>query len=518
MKSLIVILLVITPGVWSGDWRVTFKENQCALKGASVVIECEYNYPLGHTVTAVSWSKLLPGSKWLTPLSRLPSPPEHFQYVGNHWSNCNLRVNDAQYIDEGKYYFSFATTFNRWTSGTSTHLSVRELTAMVQPSTVTEGGQVTLTCGSGCPGSGPTVWFREGRPVTSLVFEASREDAGSYHCAVLGQEMVRSVPVVLNVQYAPKRVNLSISPFGDIMRGSKVTLTCSSDANPPVASSGYSIYKDGEFIGSGQTHTLSDLQPQHTGWYHCQAWNNISWRGVIFINSTQAHLDVQYLPINISVSVDSHPVIEGSDVNLTCSGAANPPADNYNWYKKTASLGSSSVIWVGSGQVLSLPSMEASHGGLYFCQVRNYWGENNSTEVMLEARGKLPSGLSLPVIAGIGISLFVTLLIGLLLLRKKQRDSANKKLSEREPVSSSSKDPSDTVYENINIAAFFDPEALAAFEDEVTYSTVTITPRNATHHPNKSRAPQGSWSKLGENADSVIYATVVKSSDIDKEI
>lgn len=92
---------------------------------------------------------------------------------------------------------------------------------------------------------------------------------------------------------APKKVSLSISPSGDIFKGSSMTLTCSSDANPPVTQSGYSLYKDGHFIGSGQHHNISDVQPSHSGLYHCQAWNNISWRGSDLINSTQVPLDVQ---------------------------------------------------------------------------------------------------------------------------------------------------------------------------------------------------------------------------------
>lgn len=65
---------------------------------------------------------------------------------------------------------------------------------------MTEGDDVSLTCVSGCPLHTTTVWFRDGRPVQKPVFQASREDAGKYYCAVLGQEMLRSASVPLNVQ------------------------------------------------------------------------------------------------------------------------------------------------------------------------------------------------------------------------------------------------------------------------------------------------------------------------------
>lgn len=72
---------------------------------------------------------------------------------------------------------------------------------MVTPSTVTEGQMVSLTCESGCPSLRPVItWFRDGQPVTRSNFQARAEDAGSYYCAVSGQERARSAPVALSVQ------------------------------------------------------------------------------------------------------------------------------------------------------------------------------------------------------------------------------------------------------------------------------------------------------------------------------
>lgn len=87
-------------------------------------------------------------------------------------------------------------------------------------------------------------------------------------------------------------------------------------------------------------------------------------------------------PVNVSIEISYNgSLAEGSSVNLTCSSAANPAAVRYTWYRRTAS---SSLLQVGSGQVLSLPSLELSNTGLYLCQARNRLGENNSTEVLLE--------------------------------------------------------------------------------------------------------------------------------------
>ncbi|XP_040909654.1 neural cell adhesion molecule 1-B-like [Toxotes jaculatrix] len=100
------------------------------------------------------------------------------------------------------------------------------------------------------------------------------------------------------------------------------------------------------------------------------------------VHSNAVFLDVHYAPVNVSVEVSlTGGLPEGSTVNLTCSSAANPAADRYSWYRRTAS---SDLLQVGSGQVLSLPSLELSHAGLYVCQAGNPLGENSSTEVLLE--------------------------------------------------------------------------------------------------------------------------------------
>lgn len=91
-------------------------------------------------------------------------------------------------------------------------------------------------------------------------------------------------------------------------------------------------------------------------------------------------------PVNISISMDSPHGVEGSSVTLTCSSTANPAADHYTWYKRAAS--DSSLLQVGSGRVMSITSMEASHAGFYLCRAKNRLGENNSTEVLLPIKAK----------------------------------------------------------------------------------------------------------------------------------
>uniref|UniRef100_A0A3B4EDB3 Ig-like domain-containing protein n=1 Tax=Pygocentrus nattereri TaxID=42514 RepID=A0A3B4EDB3_PYGNA len=76
----------------------------------------------------------------------------------------------------------------------------------------------------------------------------------------------------LSVLDPPKNVSVSISPSGEIVEGSSVTLTCSSDGNPPEKN--YTWFKEGGTspVGSGQNYSFS-LNPRSDGLYYCEAQN-----------------------------------------------------------------------------------------------------------------------------------------------------------------------------------------------------------------------------------------------------
>ncbi|XP_077388169.1 B-cell receptor CD22-like isoform X2 [Festucalex cinctus] len=407
-----------------------------------------------------------------------------------------------------------------------------ELTAVVEPSTVTEGKSVRLTCRSEC-GNHVHIWYRDGKVVPEPVFLANRKDSGMYYCAVLGQQWIRSVSVALNVQYAPSNVVLSITPAGNVVNGSSVTLNCSSDANPPVPpQSGYSLYKGDQLISTGPSHTISLLQPSHGGLYRCEASNNISLRGNTFVKSTELSLDVQYLPS----------AADGSSVKVMCSGTANPATHSYVWYKWTSS---SSLLQVGSGQVLSLSSMETPHTGIYLCQARSQLEVINSTKVLVAMEEQNSGRLSVPILGGLGACIFSILVIALFFLWIKQRKTKKKAMFPFQEVSSAAtEDQSNNIYANFNMhtpspqppprtySKKQHSNAMHTYghvktrrqrsrprsqnnnfaisnNDEVTYSTVTIDVKKSHYDQNRS---QESRFKMGQTADSVIYSTVANYS------
>ena len=79
--------------------------------------------------------------------------------------------------------------------------------------------------------------------------------------------------VTLSHLDTPKNTTVFTTPSGVITKGSSVTLTCSSDANPPVEI--YTWFKVNEStpVGSGQQYSITNIRSEDGGQYYCEARN-----------------------------------------------------------------------------------------------------------------------------------------------------------------------------------------------------------------------------------------------------
>ncbi|XP_064176074.1 B-cell receptor CD22-like, partial [Anguilla rostrata] len=283
---------------------------------------------------------------------------------------------------------------------------------------IVEGSSVTLTCSSSA--ANPPVqnytWYKNNRTISPwggssyTIKSITLQDAGEYYCEAgnaIGRK--RTPPKHLDVQYPPKIVSVSASPSGEIVEGSSVTLTCSSDANPPVQR--YTWYKNNraELSWRGSSYTIKSITLQDAGEYYCEAGNGIGTK-----TSPPKRLDVQYAPKNTSVSVSpSGEIVEGSSVTLTCSSDANPPVQNYTWYKKN-DIG----FWqAGSGQSLNFSNFGSWNRGQYYCEAQNRLGAQNASALLVTVQG----GQSLIVAAAVGVAAILALVfLGVVCLRRRK--------------------------------------------------------------------------------------------------
>ncbi|XP_064815265.1 sialoadhesin-like [Oncorhynchus masou masou] len=270
-------------------YRVTYtKRRICVLKGSTVYISCTYvSY---YYTTSSFWFR----SDKSTPedLTRDPGYAGRVKYTGTYRGPFTLRISDLREEDSAEYRFTFKTDNFEWGhSFPGTTLSVTGLQVKVTPAAE---GQKTLTCSTTCTlTDNPTyIWYKNGQRVdepTSQQYSSNTlvvlgHSVDSYSCAVEHHEDLHSPAV-----YAPKNTSVSVSPSGEIVEGSSVTLTCSSDANPPVDK--YTWYKKNVTSpkASGQSYNITNIISEDRGEYYCEAENKYG-----RLNSSSVSVDVQY--------------------------------------------------------------------------------------------------------------------------------------------------------------------------------------------------------------------------------
>ncbi|XP_040003017.1 B-cell receptor CD22-like isoform X2 [Xiphias gladius] len=279
---------------------------------------------------------------------------------------------------------------------------------------IVEGSSVNLTCSSDANPAANYTWYKGNQTLlqgpegfyhfTSI----SSEDRGFYRCKAENQfGQINSSSLLVDVQYAPKLVSVSASPSGEIMEGSSVNLTCSSDANPAA---NYTWYKGNQTLLQGPEgfYHFTSISSEDRGFYRCKAENQFGQ-----INSSSLLVDVEYAPRLVSVSASpSGDIVEGSSVNLTCSSDANPAA-NYTWYKGGGDSPQA------SGQTFAITGIRAELGGNYYCEARNRRGRRNNT-LHLNVVADFPEAWKSAVIGTITVVVLAIILLSAFLLIKEK--------------------------------------------------------------------------------------------------
>ncbi|KAJ8388885.1 hypothetical protein AAFF_G00126410 [Aldrovandia affinis] len=169
---------------------------------------------------------------------------------------------------------------------------------------IKEGDSVNLICmAKKCSlNKSELTWLKNGQPLrgtpSRLHFSSvNSENSGNYSCA-LKDVKIASHQIVQDVQYAPRNLTVSVSPSGEIVEGSSVTLTCSSNANPPAKT--YTWFQKTEAVtserGSGQSYNFTNISYEDSGEYYCVAQNKHGTQ-----NSTVVALTVVVLGISSAV-------------------------------------------------------------------------------------------------------------------------------------------------------------------------------------------------------------------------
>ncbi|XP_067355873.1 B-cell receptor CD22-like isoform X2 [Channa argus] len=343
--------------------------------------------------------------------------------------NPDLQLHNKQLVfssirssDSGQYYCAADNDLGRTTKYEYISIDVKyppkAPSVSVSPSAeIVEGSSVNLNCSSDANPAANYIWYKDNKQVHQgpdgfLHFPSiSPENKGTYFCMSENQYgQFNSTHLVIVVQYAPKLPSVSVSPSAEIVEGSSVTLTCSSDANPAA---NYTWYNGSQVLLHGAEGLLhfTSIRSADTGSYYCKSTNRHGQ-----INSTSLLIDVKYAPKLPSVSVSpSAEIVEGSSVTLTCSSDANPAA-NYTWYKENEDSPKA------SGQNFTITNIRPEHSGNYSCEAQNKVGRYTNT-LQLTVVAVFPKARDLAVIGTIITIVVAAIVLCVYLLRRKKRTS-----------------------------------------------------------------------------------------------
>ncbi|KAF5893403.1 B-cell receptor CD22-like, partial [Clarias magur] len=381
-------------------WSVTYStQTICSLIGSSVDIHSYYTFPHYYKISAVFWFIKQQADGQAVDMREDDEYDGRIQYTQSSQNNCSLRITNLRETDAQTYRFRFHNDWDKYTGEPGVSLSVTDLTVSVSDWYNWKGKK--LSCITTCTLSNkPTyIWYKNGERVTNQdrneLYVVSG-DAGSYSCAVKGHEGRRSPAV-----YFPKNTKAVVLSSGDTVEGDSVTLSCSSDANPPVLA--YSWFKQSTaadtLLTTGQTFRISSISSQDSGLYYCTAQNQLGQH-----NSTPTHLDVLHLPKNTrAVVLSSGDTVEGDSVTLSCSSDANPPILTYTWFKQRPAADT----LLTTGQNYSISNISSQHSGLYYCTAHNQLGQHNSTPTELDIlySPRIPVVTAIPSLSGDSVTL-----------------------------------------------------------------------------------------------------------------
>ncbi|XP_030606241.1 sialoadhesin [Archocentrus centrarchus] len=271
-QSCWLLLTLFLKGILAGDWSVHLPSGPiCTVTGSSVVIPCSYDYPQeesrlsaqdgggdrGREYKVLSEMWCLEDSRCITPryvyhsdhIFPDPSYKNRVQYLGQPGSkNCSLRITDLTQSDSGTYVFYLITNHSteKMPEQAGVQLLVADsssaVTALVSPPRdITEGTTLRLACCSPVQPQARFSWYKNASisvKHTGQVWnitEVTSDVSGSYYCQIqTGDKVQTSTMLPVSVQYPPRNTAVSVSPAGQLDYELPMTLTCSSDANPPV--------------------------------------------------------------------------------------------------------------------------------------------------------------------------------------------------------------------------------------------------------------------------------------------
>ncbi|XP_039626579.1 myelin-associated glycoprotein-like [Polypterus senegalus] len=318
------LILWLLQGALCKDSWISLPKNMEALDGSCVVIPCTFGptKALGRDQIGV-WRSNDP---W--------KGNEVFRKGTTHgvWANVRVTIGDVRAgncstrLDRvgpqqgGTYYFRTEGQYSYTFGHNALNITVQDKPLITPFVPVKEGTVTYLSCSapSSCPRDPPVLAWSD--TLKGAKMETSKEEsriqvvlrfnASHVHhnktvtCRASRRRQRWTNTVTLNVTYSPRRTSISGHRVHNVTEGDAVTLSCTSNANPPSSYTWYHV--TGSSVtqrGSGQSLPLHNVTLSDGGLYYCEARNKHGGE-----NSTAVTIDVQLSTPPVAPLPQVHPL------------------------------------------------------------------------------------------------------------------------------------------------------------------------------------------------------------------
>ncbi|KAK2505525.1 hypothetical protein MC885_019762, partial [Smutsia gigantea] len=385
------------------SWGVSSPQEVQGVKGSCLVIPCIFTYPadvqVPDGITAI-WYYDYSGQRQVVSHSANPQLVEarfrdRAQLLGQpEHKVCDLLLKDLQPEDSGSYNFRFEISEgNRWSDTKGTVVTVAEkpsVPTLAWPAELHEGMEADFNCSTPytCLQKPVSLQWQGQDPTRSVTSSLQKlEPTGVTHlqtlhmvltwrdhgltlqCQLSVAEQRTQSEIHLQVQYAPKGVEILLSPLGrNILPGDLVTLTCQVNSSYPSVTSVQWV-KDGTHLkAQNRVLQLTQVAWDDAGVYTCQAGNSV---GSSVSPPVSLHIFMAKVQVN-----PAGPILENQTVTLTCNTPREAPSGLlYSWYKNHV------LLEDAHSHALQLRSATRADTGFYFCEVQNAQGRERSGPV-----------------------------------------------------------------------------------------------------------------------------------------
>ncbi|XP_060948319.1 sialic acid-binding Ig-like lectin 7 [Limanda limanda] len=293
------LLLAVMQGVFSETWVLTAPRRIVGISDSCVTVPCHFQVPDEQQANILNCSN---SANWRRGAFFNPKT-EQAEIIGDLTKkNCTTVMKGFSNIHNDLYFFRLECPNLKFTFRDGISISTQSEPSPPQLSVVgqaSEGVQARLQCETpvSCSVLPPSLTWspRDASSqeeshmkqstdgsmtmTSTLTFMASADHHNqsifcsvSYPLSTGGSSSPAAASRRLSILYAPRFTRATISPSGPVFEGETVTLTCSSDANPPVTRYTWFREERGQIRALARGQTL-DLQVSLSdrGAYLCQA-------------------------------------------------------------------------------------------------------------------------------------------------------------------------------------------------------------------------------------------------------